>query len=152
MHVLVNGASSSVEVWLDGTRSSTATDSLGTAPTGRWSSAIPRAARTFDVAFDNVVADPRFIADVAAPTAPSNLHATAVTANEVDLAWDAATDDVGVTGYRVYRNGLALADVDGATSPTPTRWSRTQPRTRTSWRRWTPCSHESNVERGGTPT
>ena len=84
------------------------------------------------MAFDNVVADAGFVADVAAPTAPPNLRVTAVTGNEVDLAWDDATDDVGVTAYRVYRDGLALADVDGATLSYRTRWSPTPRRTPTS--------------------
>ena len=115
MHVLVNGASSSVQVWLDGIKVVDQTDSLGTAPIGRLELGDPAAARTFDVAFDNVVADPMFIADAAAPTAPSNLHTTGVTATEVDLAWDAANDDVGVTGYRIYRDGAKVGEVDGST-------------------------------------
>jgi cellulose 1,4-beta-cellobiosidase len=41
--------------------------------------------------------------DTTAPTAPTGLKATAKSANSVSLAWTAATDDVGVTGYDVYR-------------------------------------------------
>ena len=115
MHVLLNGASSQVDLWLDGVSAISQTDSLGTSPIGRLELGDPASARTFDVAFDNVVADPIFIADAAAPTAPSNLHTTAVLGHEVDLAWDAANDDVGVTGYRIYRNGAAVGTVDGAT-------------------------------------
>jgi hypothetical protein len=37
------------------------------------------------------------------PTAPTNLVAAGVSLSEIDLAWGAATDDVGVTGYRVER-------------------------------------------------
>ncbi len=45
-----------------------------------------------------------------APSAPANV--TAVPAgNGVDVAWSAATDDVGVSGYRVYRNGSLLGTV-----------------------------------------
>jgi glucose/arabinose dehydrogenase len=40
--------------------------------------------------------------DTTPPAAPGNLRTTAVTANGVSLAWDAATDDFGVTGYTVY--------------------------------------------------
>ncbi|MEE4544145.1 discoidin domain-containing protein [Streptomyces sp. V4-01] len=47
--------------------------------------------------------------DTTPPTAPANLHATAHTSSSVSLAWNAATDNVGVTGYRVLR-------VDGSTS------------------------------------
>ncbi|MFV0131996.1 glycoside hydrolase family 6 protein [Streptomyces sp. HMX87] len=41
--------------------------------------------------------------DTAAPTVPTGLRATAKTASSVSLAWTAATDNVGVTGYDVYR-------------------------------------------------
>ena len=37
------------------------------------------------------------------PSAPSDLTATAVSQSQVDLAWAASTDNVGVTGYRVER-------------------------------------------------
>ncbi|WP_086772570.1 glycoside hydrolase family 6 protein [Streptomyces bobili] len=41
--------------------------------------------------------------DTTAPTAPTGLRATAKTASSVSLAWTAATDDRGVSGYDVYR-------------------------------------------------
>ncbi|MBP8260624.1 MAG: DUF1080 domain-containing protein, partial [Verrucomicrobia bacterium] len=44
--------------------------------------------------------------DSLAPTAPSNLEITAVTASSVSLQWPASIDDVGVSGYRVFRNGV----------------------------------------------
>ncbi|MCP3098013.1 cellulose binding domain-containing protein [Myxococcus sp. K15C18031901] len=37
--------------------------------------------------------------DTVPPTAPLNPHVTAVTSNSITLAWDAATDNVAVTGY-----------------------------------------------------
>jgi len=49
------------------------------------------------------------LTDSTAPTAPANLKATAVSASQIDLTWDAATDDVGVTGYKVYRLGEWLS-------------------------------------------
>ena len=51
--------------------------------------------------------------DVQPPTAPGHLNATAPSSNRVDLAWDASTDDVGVTGYRVYRNNVFVATTGG---------------------------------------
>ena len=46
------------------------------------------------------------------PTAPANLTATAVSAAQIDLAWTAATDNVGVTGYRVERcQGAGCSDL-----------------------------------------
>ncbi|TMR93289.1 fibronectin type III domain-containing protein [Nonomuraea basaltis] len=43
--------------------------------------------------------------DAAAPSAPSSLRATSITGTSISVEWDAATDDVGVTGYGVYLNG-----------------------------------------------
>jgi glucose/arabinose dehydrogenase/chitodextrinase len=41
--------------------------------------------------------------DTQAPTAPTNLAATAISSTRIDLAWTAATDNVGVTEYRIER-------------------------------------------------
>lgn len=46
--------------------------------------------------------------DVEAPSAPSNLTASAITQNSLTLTWTASTDDRGVAGYDVYRNGVRL--------------------------------------------
>lgn len=46
------------------------------------------------------------VADTQPPTAPTGLTAT-VTVGTVDLSWAASTDDVGVTGYSVYRGTTA---------------------------------------------
>ena len=43
--------------------------------------------------------------DIAAPTAPTNLVTTSRTATSVALSWSASSDDVGVTGYGLYRGG-----------------------------------------------
>jgi len=44
-------------------------------------------------------------ADTAGPTAPTGLTAGPTTATSVPLSWTAATDNVAVTGYQVYRDG-----------------------------------------------
>lgn len=41
--------------------------------------------------------------DTTPPSAPTNLTATAASASQINLAWTASTDNVGVTGYRVER-------------------------------------------------
>jgi chitodextrinase len=46
--------------------------------------------------------------DTESPTAPTGVHTTALTANQVSLGWNAASDNVGVTGYRVSRDGVLL--------------------------------------------
>ncbi len=53
-------------------------------------------------------------ADTVAPTAPLQPSAS-LTGSIVNLSWPAATDDVGVRGYRVLRDGSAIADVTGTT-------------------------------------
>jgi PKD repeat protein len=52
--------------------------------------------------------------DSVAPTAPTNLTATAAGSGEIDLAWGAATDNVGVAGYDIFRDGAGspLATVE----------------------------------------
>ena len=52
--------------------------------------------------------------DTAPPSAPSDLAAIAAAHDRVDLSWTAATDDVGVTAYDVYRDGWLLSS--GVTS------------------------------------
>jgi chitodextrinase len=47
--------------------------------------------------------------DTQAPTAPTNLQATASGLMRVDLSWNASSDNVGVTGYEVYRGGTLVA-------------------------------------------
>ena len=44
--------------------------------------------------------------DTQAPTAPTSLASTATTATSVSVSWNASTDNVGVTGYNVYANGV----------------------------------------------
>jgi len=51
--------------------------------------------------------------DSTPPSAPDGLAASAVGATSVSLAWSAATDNAGVTGYYVYRNGGLLGTATG---------------------------------------
>jgi Glycosyl hydrolase family 12 len=46
--------------------------------------------------------------DTQPPTAPSDLHATGTSSSSVSLAWTGSTDDVGVSGYTIYRGGAAI--------------------------------------------
>ncbi|MBA9006261.1 glycosyl hydrolase family 18 protein [Thermomonospora cellulosilytica] len=51
--------------------------------------------------------------DEQAPTAPTGLRSTGRTSTTVSLAWTASTDNVGVTGYDVYRGSTKEATVTG---------------------------------------
>ncbi len=53
--------------------------------------------------------------DTTPPTVPAGLTA-APAPTEIDLSWSPSTDDVGVAGYSVYRDGVALGSVDGTTT------------------------------------
>jgi len=52
-------------------------------------------------------------ADTAAPSVPTGLNASVVSSSQINLAWNASTDNVGVAGYRVFRNGSQIAQVSG---------------------------------------
>lgn len=56
------------------------------------------------------------------PTAPTNVHTTAVTGTSIGLAWTASTDNVSVTGYNVYdmstNSRTKLGSVTGNTPST----------------------------------
>jgi len=54
--------------------------------------------------------------DLIAPSAPTNLSATAINANRIDLSWTAATDNVAVTNYEIYRDTVLLTTIGALTS------------------------------------
>ncbi|OPH56934.1 hypothetical protein BC351_26330 [Paenibacillus ferrarius] len=46
--------------------------------------------------------------DTQPPSVPANLTATAVSNSQINLSWTASTDNVGVSGYDIYRNGTLV--------------------------------------------
>ena len=50
----------------------------------------------------------RQLPDTQPPTAPTNLAASNITATSFTLSWTASTDNMGVTGYDVYQNGIKI--------------------------------------------
>ena len=79
--------------------------------------------RTFDIQTYNFSTGP---ADTVPPTPPTTVTATAVSTSKIDLSWSGATDNVGVTGYRVFRDGVQIAEqagtsyTDATVTPGPT--------------------------------
>ena len=51
--------------------------------------------------------------DNQAPTAPGNLAYTQPASGQIALTWSASSDDVGVTGYDLYANGVLRTSVAG---------------------------------------
>jgi chitodextrinase len=52
---------------------------------------------------------PSSTSDTQAPSVPTNLAARAVSSSQINLSWTASTDNVGVAGYRIYRDGALIA-------------------------------------------
>ena len=59
--------------------------------------------------------------DTQAPTIPANLTATTASSSQINLNWTASTDNVGITGYKIYRDG----GVTPIATPTGTSYSNT---------------------------
>ncbi|GGS93407.1 MULTISPECIES: fibronectin type III domain-containing protein [Streptomyces] len=53
--------------------------------------------------------------DAAKPVIPADLEATASGPYQASLRWHPATDDVAVTGYRIYRDGTRVQEADAKT-------------------------------------
>ncbi|MDH2443028.1 DNRLRE domain-containing protein [Amnibacterium sp. CER49] len=53
--------------------------------------------------------------DTTPPSTPGSFKATVASNTQVNLSWTASTDNVGVTGYRVYRGGTLLTTTSGTT-------------------------------------
>ena len=56
---------------------------------------------TFEVNFSVIDSDP--------PTTPLNPTSTAVSDTQIDVSWDASSDNVSVDGYQVFRDSTAIA-------------------------------------------
>ena len=57
--------------------------------------------------------------DTQAPTVPQNVSAFANSATLVTVSWSPSTDNVGVAGYDVYRDGTKVGTVGGSTTSFP---------------------------------
>ncbi|WP_406277510.1 PQQ-dependent sugar dehydrogenase [Embleya sp. NBC_00896] len=68
---------------------------------------------------DSLTVTPQSPTDTEKPTAPKNLRKDKEpTTTSVSLTWDAASDNVKVTGYDVYQHGQLMKQVDGSTLAT----------------------------------
>ncbi|WP_405649989.1 carbohydrate binding domain-containing protein [Streptomyces sp. NBC_00019] len=54
--------------------------------------------------------------DTQAPTAPASLRSTGKTSSSVSLAWNASTDNVGVTAYDIYSGSNQVLSVSGTSA------------------------------------
>lgn len=126
LRLFANGPSGVVQVWLDNAvvpdLSTTAVDT-GASPVGQLQIGEVQSGRTYDVVFDDVAfGTSRLgpVADTSAPSTPADLAPTAASPFSLGLTWSASSDDVGVTGYDVLRDGALLASLGPVTSYTDT--------------------------------
>ena len=121
-HLLINGTSSLIEIWYDGelVPALSITGNLGTSPIGRVHLGDSSTSNIFNIALDEVGVNPSFIEvdDTFPPSTPTGLTAVASAPHIVNLTWNPATDNLGVAGYDIYRNGALLTSIGAATNYT----------------------------------
>jgi len=72
--------------------------------------------------------------DTTPPSAPTGLTATAASSTQINLAWTASTDNVGVTGYKVERcSGASCSSFAQIATPTTTTFNDTSLTASTSY-------------------
>ena len=59
------------------------------------------------------------MADTTSPTTPSGLAVASVSQNSVSIRWSSSTDNVGVVGYAVYKDGAPAGNTTGTTFLVP---------------------------------
>ena len=66
-----------------------------------------------DAQFDDVtVSTP----DTTPPSVPTNLTATAISSSQINLSWNASTDNIAIAGYKLYRGGVQIATITSGTT------------------------------------
>lgn len=49
------------------------------------------------------------VPDITPPSTPTNLTATSISSSQINLSWTTSTDNVGIAGYHIYREGTQIA-------------------------------------------
>lgn len=95
----------------NGVRTYQAANMSGSAITATFSNGVTLAVPARSVASSNTTVP----SDTTAPSTPANLTASGTTSTSTNLSWTASTDNVGVTGYEVLRNGTVVGTASGTT-------------------------------------
>ena len=126
LRMRINGSGSDTMLWLDQNPNPiagfTKTHTTGGMPIGRIQLGDNSLSKSYEVLLDDVAVSPNYIGDddITPPTIPGNLFASVVTDEDVVLRWTAATDNIDVTGYDIYRGGVRVAAVGPTTVYTDT--------------------------------
>ncbi len=121
LHILTGGAGGAVGVWLDNVQIAALSASMTTSVNPIAQLQIGETQTTgqsYDVVFDDAAFGTTRLGPVpdAAPSKPTNLLATAISASEIDLTWTASTDDLGIAGYDILRGGSVIASIGNVTT------------------------------------
>ncbi|NMO20886.1 DUF1565 domain-containing protein [Pyxidicoccus fallax] len=108
--IQVERSGATLRVSLDGVLVGEVTDSTFT------SGKVGYGSRNDAASFDDLrVVAATTSADTTPPTTPTGLTATAASSTEVELSWNASSDNVGVASYTVLRAGTPVCTVTGLT-------------------------------------
>jgi chitodextrinase len=106
------------DVFRNGVLIGTSTDpsfsDTGLSPTSTYSYTIDAYDSQGNISAESASVAATTPADTTPPTVPTGLSGT-VGAQEIDLGWQPSSDDVGVTGYDIYRNGTKIASTTSTT-------------------------------------
>ncbi len=103
---------------VSGSTLSTSLDVVPGVPWGLYVNARDAAGNISQASTTVTVTPPQCSVDATPPTAPTGLTAVA-NGTSVSLTWTAATDDVGVRSYDVYRGSTKVGSVAGTSDTTP---------------------------------
>lgn len=88
-----------------------------------YAASLPAGDHTFEFRYPRKVVkvfgviNPNQGGDVTAPTVPGNVVEVGHTATTATIAWDASTDNIGVAGYQVFKDGLPEATTEELSYP-----------------------------------
>lgn len=104
-----------IKVYINGTQVATVTDNtFKTGNPGMGFYLTEGSGRSKDYGFTSFTASDSLTADTVAPSTPQNLAANAVSSSQIDLMWSASSDNVAVTGYKVFRNSSQIGTTSTA--------------------------------------
>jgi len=98
-----------ITVYINGTKIASVTDNTyKTGNPGMGFYLNQGSGRSKDYGFTSFTAADSLTADTVAPSIPQSLVANAVSSSQIDLTWAASSDNVAVTGYKVFRNSTQI--------------------------------------------
>jgi chitodextrinase len=95
------------------TTASTSYTSTGLSPGTPYAYEIAAYDGAANVSGHSTTANTTTSTDIEAPSTPANLVATATSNTTISLAWDASTDNVAVTGYKIFRDSVEVGTSTG---------------------------------------